>query len=112
MVVAASRALKERIAEKLSVLAPQLGFLRAIRDVLPDDGVLIDELTQVGYTARSAYEARKALQRGLHVLLFSDNVSLEDEASLLMRPLGRMISRLDALTQPRPPGGCACEFRR
>jgi acetolactate synthase-1/2/3 large subunit len=57
--VAASRALKERIAEKLSALAPQLGFLRAIRDVLPDDGVLIDELTQVGYTARSAYEARK-----------------------------------------------------
>jgi acetolactate synthase I/II/III large subunit len=57
--VAASRALKERIAEKLSVLTPQLGFLRAIRDVLPDDGVLIDELTQVGYTARSAYEARK-----------------------------------------------------
>ena len=43
----------------MSVLAPQLGFLRAIRDVLPDDGVLIDELTQVGYTARNAYETRK-----------------------------------------------------
>ena len=41
------------------MLAPQLGFLRAIRDVLPDDGVLIDELTQVGYTARNAYETRK-----------------------------------------------------
>jgi len=26
--------------------------------VLPDDGVLIDELTQVGYAARTAYEAR------------------------------------------------------
>src|SRR4029077_11659048 len=51
-----SRALKERISASLSVLAPQLGFLRAIRDVLPDDGVLIDELTQVGYTARNAYE--------------------------------------------------------
>ena len=33
-------------------------YLRAIRDVLPDNGVLIDELTQVGYAARSAYEAR------------------------------------------------------
>ena len=54
-----SRALKERISASLSVLAPQLGFLRAIRDVLPDDGVLIDELTQVGYTARNAYETRK-----------------------------------------------------
>jgi FdrA protein len=30
----------------------------------------------------AAYEARKALGRGLHVLLFSDNVSLEDEAAL------------------------------
>jgi acetolactate synthase I/II/III large subunit len=57
--IAASRALKERIAGELVVLAPQLGFLRAIRDVLPDDGVLVDELTQVGYCARSAYETRR-----------------------------------------------------
>jgi acetolactate synthase I/II/III large subunit len=57
--VASSRALKERIAADVSVLGPQLAFLRAIRDVLPDDGVLIDELTQVGYSARTAYEARK-----------------------------------------------------
>jgi FdrA protein len=30
----------------------------------------------------AAYEARKALERELHVLLFSDNVPLEDEAAL------------------------------
>jgi acetolactate synthase I/II/III large subunit len=54
-----SRTLKERVAADVSVLGPQLGFLGAIRDVLPDDGVLIDELTQVGYSARAAYEARK-----------------------------------------------------
>ena len=57
--LAQSRALKERIAADASVLAPQAGFLRAIRDVLPDDGVLVDELTQVGYSARTVYEARK-----------------------------------------------------
>ncbi|MEA2936609.1 MAG: acetolactate synthase large subunit [Alphaproteobacteria bacterium] len=57
--VAASRALKERVAAGLSVLAPQVAYLRAIRDVLPDDGVVIDELTQVGYVARSAYETRR-----------------------------------------------------
>jgi acetolactate synthase I/II/III large subunit len=56
--VAASRAVKERVAADMAVLGPQLAFLRAIRDVLPDNGVFIDELTQVGYTARSAYEAR------------------------------------------------------
>jgi acetolactate synthase I/II/III large subunit len=55
-----SRALKERMAATVAAaVAPQAAFLRAIRDVLPDDGVLIDELTQVGYCARTIYEARK-----------------------------------------------------
>jgi len=58
--VAQSRALKDRnAATTAAALGPQAGFLRAIRDVLPDDGVLIDELTQVGYSARTVYEARK-----------------------------------------------------
>jgi acetolactate synthase I/II/III large subunit len=53
------RALKERVAADVrTALAPQHNFLAAIRDVLPDHGVLIDELTQVGYAARSTYEAR------------------------------------------------------
>jgi acetolactate synthase-1/2/3 large subunit len=56
--VAASRALKDEVAADLAVLAPQIGYLNAIRDVLPDHGVVIDELTQVGYAARNAYEAR------------------------------------------------------
>jgi FdrA protein len=37
--------------------------------------------------AYAAREARKALERGLHVMLFSDNVSLEDEIEL--KKLGR-----------------------
>jgi acetolactate synthase-1/2/3 large subunit len=53
-----SRAIKEKVASDLAVLKPQIAYLRAIRDVLPDNGVVIDELTQVGYAARSAYEAR------------------------------------------------------
>lgn len=40
---------------QLARLAPQLGWLTAIRSALPDDGVLIEELTQVGYAARLAY---------------------------------------------------------
>ena len=35
----------------------------------------------------AAYEASKALERGLHVLLFSNNVSIEDEVSLKNRAL-------------------------
>ncbi len=37
----------------------------------------------------AAREARRALERGLHVLLFSDNVSIEDEISLKLQALRR-----------------------
>jgi acetolactate synthase I/II/III large subunit len=56
--VAASHALKEQVAADFEELGVILDYLKAIRDVLPDDGVLLDELTQVGYAARTAYEAR------------------------------------------------------
>ncbi len=36
-------------------LAPQLGWLEAIRAELPDDGILIDEVTQIGFAARIAF---------------------------------------------------------
>jgi acetolactate synthase I/II/III large subunit len=36
-------------------LAPQLSYLDAIRNALPEDGILVDELTQMGYAARLAY---------------------------------------------------------
>ena len=32
--------LKDDVAADLAVLAPQLGYLKAIRDVLPDNGVV------------------------------------------------------------------------
>jgi acetolactate synthase-1/2/3 large subunit len=41
--------------EQLVQISPQLGWLGAIRQALPDDGVLVEELTQVGYAARLAY---------------------------------------------------------
>ena len=36
-------------------LAPQIAYLKAIRKALPDDGILVDELTQIGYAARFAW---------------------------------------------------------
>jgi acetolactate synthase-1/2/3 large subunit len=57
--VAASRAVKEQTAKKLSAaLGPQDAYCRAIRDALPDNGVLVEELTQVAYASRVLYEAR------------------------------------------------------
>jgi acetolactate synthase-1/2/3 large subunit len=55
--VKASARLKSEIAANIAILEPQLSYLRAIRDVLPDDGVLVDESTQVGYVSRIAYDA-------------------------------------------------------
>ena len=40
-------------------LEPQLSFVRAIRAALPDNGILVDEVTQVGFMARLAYAAEK-----------------------------------------------------
>jgi acetolactate synthase-1/2/3 large subunit len=36
-------------------LAPQVAFLDAIRSALPEDGILVEDLTQVGYVARLAF---------------------------------------------------------
>jgi acetolactate synthase-1/2/3 large subunit len=36
-------------------LAPQLGWLKALRSALPDDGIMVEELTQMGYVARFAF---------------------------------------------------------
>jgi acetolactate synthase I/II/III large subunit len=44
-----------RWTKRLGKLIPQLGFLAAIRSELPDDGILIDEVTQVGFAARVAF---------------------------------------------------------
>lgn len=40
-------------------LAPQVAYLDAIRAALPEDGILVDELTQMGYAARLAYPTYK-----------------------------------------------------
>ena len=43
------------LAERLAGLEPQMGFLRAMRAALPEDGVLVDEVTQMGFAARLAF---------------------------------------------------------
>jgi acetolactate synthase-1/2/3 large subunit len=48
--------LKAEIRAELSAnLVPQMAFLDAIRAELPEDGVFVEELTQVGYVARLAF---------------------------------------------------------
>jgi acetolactate synthase I/II/III large subunit len=41
--------------KRLEKLAPQRAFLDAIRAELPEDGILVDEVTQMGFVARIAF---------------------------------------------------------
>ena len=44
-----------KLRQRLQKLAPQLGFLDAIRAELPADGIFVEEVTQIGFAARLAY---------------------------------------------------------
>jgi len=45
------------IGEISAALAPQAQWLAAIRAALPDDGIYVEDLTQVGYVGRLLYQA-------------------------------------------------------
>ncbi|MDE0462761.1 MAG: thiamine pyrophosphate-binding protein [Caldilineaceae bacterium] len=47
-------ALHKEMEQLYDSLQPQIDFIRAIRDTLPDDGIFVDELTQVGYASNIA----------------------------------------------------------
>ena len=46
-------------AKRMAKLAPQIGFLEAIRAELPEDGILVDEVTQIGFAARLMFPVIK-----------------------------------------------------
>ncbi|WP_439580806.1 thiamine pyrophosphate-binding protein, partial [Elioraea sp.] len=43
--------LKAETAAEIQSVQPQMSFLEAIRDALPEDGIFCDEMTQVGYVS-------------------------------------------------------------
>jgi acetolactate synthase-1/2/3 large subunit len=56
-----------KMRKRLEKLKPQLAFLEAIRAELPEDGVFVDEVTQIGFAARLAlpvYKPRTFLSPG------------------------------------------------
>ena len=46
---------KARVRKRIESVQPQVAFLDAIRAALPEDGFLVDEITQVGYAAWYAF---------------------------------------------------------
>ena len=60
-------ALKAAVRKRIGEVQPQVAFLDAIREALPDDGFLVDEITQVGYASWYAfpvYEPRHLVTSG------------------------------------------------
>ena len=45
--------------DRLAKLAPQIAYLEAIRAELPEDGILVDEVTQMGFAARLLFPVIK-----------------------------------------------------
>ncbi len=44
---------------RLDAIGPQIAYLDAIRAELPEDGILVDEVTQIGFAARLAFPVYK-----------------------------------------------------
>jgi acetolactate synthase-1/2/3 large subunit len=49
------RAMKQAAVERMAQYSPQVEYVAALRDAIPEDGILVDELTQVSYVARISY---------------------------------------------------------
>jgi acetolactate synthase-1/2/3 large subunit len=48
-----------KLAKRLAKLVPQMAILDAIRAELPEDGIFVDEVTQIGFAARLALPVYK-----------------------------------------------------
>ena len=60
-------ALQAAVRKRIEAVQPQVAYLDAIRGALPDDGYLVDEITQVGYASWYAfpvYEPRHLVTSG------------------------------------------------
>src|SRR6266699_1359312 len=56
-----------RMRKRLDKLGPQIAYLQAIRAELPEDGIFVDEVTQIGFAARlllPVYKPRTFLSPG------------------------------------------------
>jgi acetolactate synthase-1/2/3 large subunit len=52
--------LKEEAAQRVNAIEPQAGYALAIRAELPDEGILVNEFTQVGYWSYLGYPVYQA----------------------------------------------------
>jgi acetolactate synthase-1/2/3 large subunit len=76
-----------KMRRRLDKLAPQIAFLDAIRAELPEDGIFVDEVTQIGFAARlllPVYQPRTFLSPG-----YQDNLGWGFATALGAQHAGR-----------------------
>lgn len=85
------RAAKARARQKFEAVQPQLAYLDVLRAVLPHDGFLVEEISQVGFTARfgfPVYSARSYVTCGYQETLgFGFNSALGVKVAHPNRPV-------------------------
>jgi acetolactate synthase-1/2/3 large subunit len=54
-----ARKVREWCEAQIAPIEPQAGYIRTLREAIPDDGILVCDLTQVGYLANIAYPVRR-----------------------------------------------------
>jgi len=83
--------LKADLARRLERIEPQVTFLKIIREELPEDGIFVDEVTQVGYVSRIAlpvYRPRTFITSGYQGTLgFGFATALGVKAAHLDKPV-------------------------
>jgi acetolactate synthase-1/2/3 large subunit len=53
-----ARKLREWCDSQVASIEPQASWIRSLREAIPDDGILVCDLTQIGYLANIAYPVR------------------------------------------------------
>lgn len=85
------KALKAGIAKDFEYFAPQMRWIEAIRKALPEDGIVVEELTQISYVSRllfDTYQPRTYLATGYQGTLgWGYPTALGVKAALPERPV-------------------------
>lgn len=55
-------AVKDKARNAIQSVQPQMAYLNVIREVLPDDGFFVEEISQIGFTARFGFPVYKPRQ--------------------------------------------------
>ena len=97
-------ALQDEMDAIYESIQPQMGFVRAIREALPDDGIFVEDITQVGYVSRETmpvYQPRTYLTSNYQVTLgWSFPAALGAKVAPRIAPFSVLAATADSFSLP------------